>query len=307
MVERENAVVNNQIILRNYFRYSQTSDYFDPSAISKVEILDSNGTTVLETLTGASIVKSATGKYYVVASAISSAKTVYDKWYFTPAAGATEITKTNTCIVWATTSGSGEGAADTLAELDDIKGYLNLTTEDDDVLLSDIIKRKNAHVKQYCQRDFLQATYTEYHSGGGPSILLPFQYPNINGMLALMLEQYPVSSITAIYDDVGRTYGADSLIDPDNYAIADPNNGIVELDGLSLCKGVKNIKVVYVAGYAASELPEDLKEAFIKLVVAEYLDSKAGINAFKTDNGATRQDTLKKEAYAVLDTYKKVR
>lgn len=106
-VERENAVVNNSITLRNNFKYSQTNDYFDPYAISKVEILDSDGETVLETITGAAIVKDATGRYYVVASAISTPKTIYDKWYFTPATGAAEITKTNTCVVWATAAETG--------------------------------------------------------------------------------------------------------------------------------------------------------------------------------------------------------
>ncbi len=108
MVERENAVINNQIILRNNFRFAQTSDLFDPSAISKVEILDSDGSTVLQTITGANIIKDSTGKYHVVAAAITTAKTIYDKWYFTPATGATEITRTNTCIVWETAAAAGE-------------------------------------------------------------------------------------------------------------------------------------------------------------------------------------------------------
>ncbi len=106
-VERENAVVNNSINLRNNFKYSQTNDYFDPFAISKVEILDSDGVTVLQTITGASIIKDAVGRYYVVASVISTPKTIYDKWYFTPAIGATAITKTNTCVVWATAAEAG--------------------------------------------------------------------------------------------------------------------------------------------------------------------------------------------------------
>ncbi|MBI5050531.1 MAG: hypothetical protein HZC11_06630 [Nitrospirae bacterium] len=92
-VERENAVINNQIILRNNFRFSQTSDLFDPYAVSKVEILDSDGSGVLQTFTGIEIIKDSTGKYHVVAAAITIAKTIYDKWYFTPAPGAVEITK----------------------------------------------------------------------------------------------------------------------------------------------------------------------------------------------------------------------
>lgn len=106
-VERENAVVDNSIILRTTFKYSQTNDFFDPDAISKVEILDSDGVTVLQTIVDPDIIQDATGKYHVVADAIDTPKTIYDKWYFTPAPGADEITKTNTCIVWATVAGAG--------------------------------------------------------------------------------------------------------------------------------------------------------------------------------------------------------
>ncbi len=107
-VERENAVINNQIILRNNFRFSQTSDLFDPYVVSKVEILDSDGSGVLQTFTGAEIIKDSTGKYHIVAAAITTAKTIYDKWYFTPAPGAIEITKTNTCVVWEASAAPGE-------------------------------------------------------------------------------------------------------------------------------------------------------------------------------------------------------
>lgn len=106
-VERENAVINNQINLRTNFRFSQTSDLFDPYTISKVEILDSDGATVLQTITGANIIKDSTGQYHVVADAIATAKTIYDRWYFTPAPGATAITKTNTCIIWETAAEVG--------------------------------------------------------------------------------------------------------------------------------------------------------------------------------------------------------
>jgi len=125
-VERESAVINNTIILRSKFQYSSTSDYFDPYAISKVEILDSDGTTVIETFTGASIVKDSTGKYHVVATAIASAKTIYDKWYFTPNSTASEITKTNTCIVWQTTvSGGTDFSFDTSTNLGKVRTLIN--------------------------------------------------------------------------------------------------------------------------------------------------------------------------------------
>lgn len=112
-VERASAVINNTIILRCNFRYSQTQALFDPSAISKVEILDSDNATVLQTITGASIIKDSTGQYHVVAALVATAKTIYDRWYFTPATGATEIYQQNTCIVWATAAAAGEVTLET--------------------------------------------------------------------------------------------------------------------------------------------------------------------------------------------------
>ena len=105
-VTRTNAVINNTIILENIFRFAQTGDCFNPYAISKVEILDSDGVTIIETISGANIVHDSLGHYHVVASAITTAKTIYDKWYFTPSQGAVQITKTNPCIVWEVSSDS---------------------------------------------------------------------------------------------------------------------------------------------------------------------------------------------------------
>lgn len=285
-VQRENAVINNTIILKNYFRFAQTGDYFDPSAIAKVEILDSDGTTVIETLTGASIVKNAVGQYQVVASAVASAKTIYDKWYFTPSTGATAITKTNTCVVWETAAGAGG-----LTTLSAVKEFLQIATAvtDDDTFITNLISRISADIEKECGRTFLAANYTEYHDGDSTSIL--------------MLDQYPVNSITSIHDDVDREYNADDLIDSDDYAFYS-ESGIVELDGLTFATGIKNIKVIYNAGYTT--IPTDLEQACIKRVAIEYLTGKAGVNAFDSDN-VTRLEKMKESADATIEKYKKIR
>lgn len=106
MVERASAVVDEQIILRMKFQYG-TGDYFDPYEISKVEILDDDQTTVIETITGDDIIRDSEGNYHVVASAIATPKNAaYDKWYFTHPSGATEQTKRNTFVVYEIISGS---------------------------------------------------------------------------------------------------------------------------------------------------------------------------------------------------------
>lgn len=127
--ERENAIVDDTIILRIKFQYSQTGDYFDPYDISQVVILDSDGTTVLETITGASIIHDSLGNYHVLAAAVADPKTIYDKWYFTPAEGNDEITKTNPCIVWAETLSPSEGYC---TVTDVARFYLGKTFTDSD-------------------------------------------------------------------------------------------------------------------------------------------------------------------------------
>jgi hypothetical protein len=112
-VERESAVINNPITLRCKFRFTASQALFDPSEISKVEILDSDEVTVLETLTGASIVKDSTGQYHVVATAIATPKTIHDRWYYTHPAGAAEIYSQNSCVVYETSAAAGTVVLDT--------------------------------------------------------------------------------------------------------------------------------------------------------------------------------------------------
>lgn len=282
-VERENAVINNTIILRTNFRYSQTGDFFNPSAISKVEILDSNGVTVLQTITGVGIIHDATGKYHVVASAVSSAKTIYDKWYFTPSTGADEITDTSTCQVWATSAGS----SGYLTTLDNLKLALDLTNDADDTLLEEIILRESKFMESYCGRVFKQDNYTEYHDGEGES--------------SLFTEQYPIISVTSIHDDTLRVFGAGTEI-ASSYIIVREDIGLVRLDGTTFQSGMDNVKVVYSAGYAT--IPEDLESACIKLSMADYIEQKGGINAIEGETVVYKPFNLRKEATKTLDLYR---
>jgi hypothetical protein len=84
-VERQNAAINQEIILRFDFIYDRSMALFDPDSVDSVEILDSDRTTVLETITSANITKISTGKYRVTTSSSwnTSARKVYDRWNIT--------------------------------------------------------------------------------------------------------------------------------------------------------------------------------------------------------------------------------
>jgi hypothetical protein len=82
-VEREDAAVGEQLILRIEIIYDRLGAFVDPTSFSDVTITDSNGT-VLQTIASASIVKDSTGKYHITTTATwnTSAQRVKDNWTF---------------------------------------------------------------------------------------------------------------------------------------------------------------------------------------------------------------------------------
>lgn len=291
MVERAQAVIENDINLRCNFQYQTTGDFFDPYNISKIEIIDSDGVTVLQTIVGANIIRDFAGKYHVVATAIANAKTIYDKWYFTPVFGAIEITKTNTCIVWGMAQDVSQFT--TLANL---KEYLGITETGDDTFLQHIINRVSKKIENsYCNRKFAAQDWTEYYKGDGTNRLL--------------LRQYPINQIYSIYDDVDRQWPSSSAKDISAVAISYQTSGLIQLVGDIFINAdlwsfyqLENIKITYNAGFAT--IPEDLEEACIKYCAVEYAKSKGVVAGLAKDRDFK---SLIDEANEVLDNYKRIR
>jgi len=172
--------------------------------------------------------------------------------------------------------------------LDAVKEYLRISSSNDDTLLNNLIARAEDEADMYCHRVFAAATYTEYYDG--------------NGLSKMNLKHYPVNSITSIHDDLDREYGADDLIDSDDY-VFEADSGIVKLDGLTFTGGIQNIKVIYNAGYAT--LPDDVTDAIVKLVAAKYLLGQGAINAIEGEENFGRPAGLRKQALLILDKYLK--
>lgn len=82
---RHSAVILRPILLTIEFRDDQTGDLFDPAEVRQVDILEEDGTTLIESIT--SITRIGVGKYRVQASSISTPRTILDKWYFTNQTG----------------------------------------------------------------------------------------------------------------------------------------------------------------------------------------------------------------------------
>jgi len=100
--------VNTDADLYLYIRKNNTLT--DPSSVRQVEILDTDGETVLETIASGSITHSATGTYKVTADGdnLDAVGTYYDKWYVTRESGDEEEEVLNDFYVSSATVGIGK-------------------------------------------------------------------------------------------------------------------------------------------------------------------------------------------------------
>jgi hypothetical protein len=172
-----------------------------------------------------------------------------------------------------------------------IGGISDTDTSDNDILF-ELQKAVEDRVQtQICGRMFEQATFTEILDGDGSNVI--------------MLRNYPVVSITSINEDVSRAFDAATIIPATDYTFDAPA-GIIKSDSYFV-KWAQSIKVIYVAGYTASQMPADLKIAVCKLIIAEYLMSKGSINSVQQFEGDDRQGRMQKEALNALERYKAVR
>ena len=143
--------------------------------------------------------------------------------------------------------------------LEEAKVFLEITTDTSDALLNEIVDGVNALLESYCGRIFDSTTYVEYYDG--------------NEADSIVLDKWPVTSITSIYDDSNREFTSVSLIDPTYYTFY-PESGKVSLlvstwGGEVFQLGFRNVKITYIAGYTSVTMPKDLK-----LIAADIVSKK---------------------------------
>lgn len=179
-----------------------------------------------------------------------------------------------------------------LTTLAHVREFLDLEDSftDRDTLIENLISRVSDNIEKECGRTFHATDLTEYYDGQRLGILLT--------------KNFPINSVTALYDDPDREYGADSLLDSDDYTIYS-EEGMIKLDGLWFCGGHNNVKIQYNAGY--STIPTDLESACIKLVAVDYLSATTAVNDKEASAFREKLDTWKDEAEKIINKYRRIR
>ncbi len=181
-----------------------------------------------------------------------------------------------------------------LVTLDEAKGFVKvpLSETGDDSLLENFINECTHLIESYCNRKFKEREFTDQVTGSGTKDLIP--------------RQFPVISITELYDDTSRAFA--TPIDSANYMIAKNEKGegyAVERFDAYFARGQRNVKLVYQAGYAS--IPYDIQLA-CKVCVAYYYfkqqqEDWTTATKSKGDEDITLIQGIPESATTVLDKY----
>lgn len=187
-----------------------------------------------------------------------------------------------------------------LVDLDAVKEFLKITSEEETGVLESLINRASAWANRYTGRLLKSRSITEYQDGpcGGDHIIL---------------KQFPVTTLTSVHDDPLRAFGADTQVAAADMYL-DAENGTVEmLNGVALLSGKASVKIVYVGGYAAGSIPADIQEAVLIYIGhayrREYLDQRFGVATETIGDRTTTfaADPVPPKAKALLDPYRSER
>lgn len=85
---RDSAVILRPLLLMIEFRDDQTGELFDPFEVRQVEILEDDGSTIIQVIEA--INRIGVGRYRIQADGIITSRTILDRWYFTAESGEEE-------------------------------------------------------------------------------------------------------------------------------------------------------------------------------------------------------------------------
>jgi hypothetical protein len=180
-----------------------------------------------------------------------------------------------------------------LCLVSEVKNYLGITTIDstEDALIETLIDGVSKLFEMYCGTVFEATEYTEFYDGDGTSCLFPYNYP--------------ITSISGIWDDMSWEWGDNTKIEATNYRIK--NSNTIILRDIVFYDYEQNIKIIYTAGYIT--IPADIKQACVEETARKY-KGKEHIDmvslSFGTESTTKYINDLLPTTKTVLSKYRKI-
>lgn len=162
-----------------------------------------------------------------------------------------------------------------LITLEEYKAYAGITNPNQDGLITSLIPKVSALVKNLCRRsfvDYIDDAKVEKFNGGLGS--------------TYYLKEYPLIAVSSM--EISNDYGASytEMVEFTDYAVDSEEHAIVSLSANGFTKKVNGYIVTYTAGYET--LPEDLKLAIFDLVTY-YIKNDMAVHSSKAPGTNTVQ------------------
>jgi uncharacterized phiE125 gp8 family phage protein len=190
-------------------------------------------------------------------------------------------------------------AAGDLTTLANAKSWLTIPDTNNDVLLVRLISAASAFLINWLNRDIMQATYTAEKYNG-------------NGKTAMHLRNWPIQSVSSLLvNGVVVQASPDGLSNGyvfDEKFIYLLGANVNSFPPGTFGKGIMNISVTYVAGYAT--VPLDIEQACIELVSLKFKErGRIGIQSQQVPGQASMTYSprdLGKDTKEMLQNYRAV-
>lgn len=164
-----------------------------------------------------------------------------------------------------------------LATLADVKLYLRIAVADvsEDAFLDRLIDMSTGQIEKYTRRKLKERVgLTEFYDGTGTSHLI--------------LREFPITGLTSVNIDPLQTFGTATEIDVTQFIVRSDKEGRISISPIGSTTsarfpgGVKNVKVVYNAGFAT--IPDELALAAIKLVAVHFAKAREGADGVAAES-----------------------
>ena len=164
-------------------------------------------------------------------------------------------------------------------------------SEEQKTFVEKIINAASKTAARITKRRLKAETYTQLYDG--------------NDSESMLLEHYPVNSITSLKIDTSREFGDDTEIESTYYR-CEEGSGIIRLYNDRFPDKIDCIQVVYNAGY--ENIPDDLQLAMLEIIKFNSTRIKShgiGIKSEHTAEGMdiTREITIPQNAWRTLELY----
>lgn len=134
---------------------------------------------------------------------------------------------------------------------------IEILNTDHDTLIETLIDAVSGRIEELTGRNFVSRTHVEEKDGEGEDFV---QFDN-----------YPITVMHSLFDDVNRVWGSGCLISANDYVLVEDEGTVILRGILAFNDGKRNIKARYTAGYAGTDsLPEDLQYAAALVVAHAY-------------------------------------